>query len=130
MRSFVVLILGFTIALAGCGGGGSTGPAIDVTGTYRVNGVSSAGSRFTATVVVQQGGRDVTGTYTNGRSQYRIDGSVSGTHFTGQLIGLNNPAVCDVEADLRPDAARDRLAGRPACDVGWLRDELGLARRG
>jgi hypothetical protein len=91
--------------LSGCGGGGgSTGPSINVTGTYRVNGASSVSGRFTATAVVQQNGSSVSGTYTNNTGgQFLIEGSVSGTHLSGRLVGLNNPSVCNAEADFFPD---------------------------
>jgi hypothetical protein len=91
--------------LAACGGGGgSTGPTLDVSGTYRINGVSPSVGTFTATATLQQSGSQVTGDYRNSAGgTFRLDGSVSGTHVTGQLIGTNNPAVCSAEGDFFPD---------------------------
>ena len=118
------LALGLLIAgLAGCGGSGSTGPSLDVTGTYRVNGVSERdGTRFTAVVNLQQDGSHVTGTYRqNNGLQYRIDASVSRTRVSGQMIGTNSAAVCDsVSAEFFPDGQTGQ--GRYSCRLGTATD--------
>ena len=49
------------LLLAGCGGSESSGPSLDLSGTYRINGQSSRVGRFSATASVSQSGRSVTG---------------------------------------------------------------------
>lgn len=118
MRALLSSTIVATLALAGCGGGGgSTGPTIDVSGTYRINGLSNATGRFTATATVQQNGSHVSGDYRNSAGgTFRIDGSVSGTRVNAQLIGTNNPSVCSAEGDFFPDGRAGQ--GSFSCQAG------------
>src|SRR5262249_52272034 len=102
-------------ALAGCES--SSGPRIEVSGTYRINEVSDFQGELTATATVEQNGRNVGGDYRdNLGNTFRIDGSTSGTHVTAQLIGKNNPAVCSVEGDFFPEGRAGQ--GSLSCQAG------------
>ena len=119
-----VLALTLVAIIAGCES--TSGPRIDVSGTYRINEVSPLIGGLTATATVQQSGRNVFGDYRNNLGNaFRIDGSVSVTHVTAQLIGTNNPDVCSVEGDFFPDGragqgSLDCQAGGRTVDSGSL----------
>lgn len=106
-----LLAVGF--AFAGCNGGGSSGPSLNVSGTYRINGNSSTVGRFSATATVSQSGGTVTGGYQNNRGQsFALRGPVDGTHASGQLIRTNNAATCTFDDVM----TREWAAGRSGAD--------------
>jgi hypothetical protein len=103
--------------LVACGSSGGSGPSVDLSGTYRVNGLSSAVGRFSATASISQSGGRFSGNYENNRGQtFRLNGSVDGTHTTGQLVGTNNPAVCSFEAEFFIDGTAGQ--GTYGCNTG------------
>ena len=84
-RLAVLMALG--LSAAACGSDGRSGPSIGLTGTYRVNGVSNNG-RFSATAQIVESGGDISGNYSNSNGgTFRVRGSASGIHISGQLVG-------------------------------------------
>jgi hypothetical protein len=112
------IIIAVTLLLAACGGGGGvSGPSVDLTGTYRFNGRSSTVGGFTGMASISQAGSGVSGTFQNNLGfTYRLNGSVNGTHVTGQLIGTNNANVCSFEAEFFPDGTVGQ--GTYRCNTG------------
>jgi hypothetical protein len=79
--------------LVACGSSGGSGPSVDLSGTYRVNGLSSAVGRFSATASISQSGGRFSGNYENNRGQtFRLNGSEhwgDGELHDGESIGVH-----------------------------------------
>lgn len=117
LRPILVLI---ALALAGCGGGGdSTSPTFDLSGAWSGTETFTSGpsgsTSFRLTLV--QSGSSVTGSYSNGRGdQGTVNGTVSGTRFSGTARSSVLGITCNVNGDVSSDGTT--LTANVACSDG------------
>jgi hypothetical protein len=121
-RTTVTACLLAALSLAGCNGGssGSSGPSaqhLNLTGTYRINAVSNLSGPYTGIASFVHNGSTLTGDFQSQHGlQGRIRGTVTGTHFQGDLISTNSPVSCQFEGDFFPDGTVGR--GQSICNSG------------